>query len=675
MTSLLASPDTPNPDLTATVTLPREPAPEPSLLAPDSLYYARPDSSPPASEPSAPPSDSPPSAPELLAPDSPPALSAPAPEPSLLAPNSLFYARPDDSPSAPESSAPSPAEPALFAPDSLFYASPQADPAPAPEASLLSPTSLFYAPPDRTPPPPSTAAEPVFAPDSLYYAATHRAPIAPAEPPSASNPEPAPATDPPHAPAMPAAPEPVRLASEPSGPIAAVEPSIPLTEPAPAPAAPSAADPSAAAPPRPPIVGSLPTASASPPNPSPTIRRTPDPVLVTSQPHDPTAADRRARLVLHHASEPGDALLCRLIARFGAPTVASAILSGSAADLLPADEEESASDRAALIGRANTLQTRCYRADPDADLAVAAKTGARYVIPADEDWPTALNDLGDAAPLGMWFLGSADLVAASKRGVSIVGARIATGYGMHVAGELAAGLAERGWAVISGAARGIDGAAHRGALAARGVTVAALACGIDLVYPAGHEALIGAIASDGLVLSELPPGTSVSRFRFLDRNRVIAALGLGTVVVEAAARSGSLVTARLADGLGRPVLAIPGPVTSEASEGTHQLIRDGALLITHAAEVIEHLGDLGADLADPSTAARTSSRRPRDSLDPVAARVLDALPVAGRGTLDTVEAALAAGLEPRAVRAALGRLTAAGWVDRDERGWCARLIL
>ena len=411
--------------------------------------------------------------------------------------------------------------------------------------------------------------------------------------------------------------------------IAAAEPSGPSPAHEPAPASSSAAEP-----PRPPTVACLTTSAAEPPGPpwdsepapspvsaaepphSPlTLRRTPDPVLVTSQPHDPTAADRRARLVLHHASEPGDALLCRLVARFGAPTVASAILSGSAADLLPAHEEESAADRAALISRANTLQTRCYRADPDADLAVAAKTGARYVIPADEHWPTALDDLGDAAPLGMWFLGSADLVAASKRGVSIVGARIATGYGMHVAGELAAGLAERGWAVISGAARGIDGAAHRGALAARGVTVAALACGIDLVYPAGHEALIGAIASDGLVLSELPPGTSVSRFRFLDRNRVIAALGLGTVVVEAAARSGSLVTARLADGLGRPVLAMPGPVTSEASEGTHQLIRDGALLVTRAAEVIEHLGDLGADLADPSTGSPhqlpPSSRLPR----------------------------------------------------------------
>ncbi|NUP53682.1 MAG: DNA-protecting protein DprA [Catenulispora sp.] len=393
--------------------------------------------------------------------------------------------------------------------------------------------------------------------------------------------------------------------------------------------------------------------------------------MATAASQDLTATDRRARLVLHHAAEPGDPLLCRLVARFGAPTVASALLAGSAADLLPADDEESATDRASLADRAHTLQTRCYRADPDADLAVAAKSGARYLIPADPEWPPALDDLGDTMPLGLWLRGDLDLVSATTRSVSIVGARIATGYGMHVAGELAAGLAERGWSVVSGAARGIDGAAHRGALAARGITAAVLACGIDLVYPAGHEALIGAIAADGLVVSELPPGTSVSRFRFLDRNRLIAALGRGTVVVEAAARSGSLVTARLADELGRPVLAVPGPVTSEASEGTHQLIRDGALLVTRAPEVIEQLGDLGTDLAEPAPWDRSASRRPRDALDPVAARVLDALPPEGRDALDTVEAALAAGLEPRVVHAALGRLSASGWVTRDERGWSA----
>ncbi|NUR61832.1 MAG: DNA-protecting protein DprA [Catenulispora sp.] len=399
------------------------------------------------------------------------------------------------------------------------------------------------------------------------------------------------------------------------------------------------------------------------------VSRIPEPVLVTAASQD--CVDRDARLVLHHAAEPGDPLLCRLVARFGAPKVVSAILAGSGADLLPADDEECAADRQSLADRAHTLQTRCYRADPDTDLATAAQAGARYVIPADPEWPPALDDLGDAMPLGLWLRGELGLAAAAARGASIVGARIATGYGMHVAGELAAGLAERGWSVVSGAARGIDGAAHRGALAARGITVAVLACGIDLVYPRGHEALIGAIAADGLVVSELPPGTSVSRFRFLDRNRLIAALGRGTVVVEAAARSGSLVTARLADELGRPVLAVPGPVTSEASEGTHQLIRDGALLVTRASEVIEQLGDLGTDLAEQTPWDRFRSRRPRDCLDPIAARVLDALPPEGRAALDTVEAALAAGLEPRVVHSALGRLSVSGWVVRDERGWSA----
>jgi DNA processing protein len=578
MTSLIATPDAqnPNPDLSATVTLPRYSGPEP----------------PAAPEPAPPPQRSP------LAQEQGPSIR----EPSLLAPDSLFYKTPSVQPSS----------------DPVPSTAPEPDPA-IPESSLLAPTSLYYAPADRTPTTDvAPAAERLLAPNSLFYAAANGSPSTAPEPPAGSS---------------------DHEFNEPSANPEPPAPSIP--EPTPQ---------------------------------SPTARRAPEPVLVTTAPHDPTAADRGARLILHHASEPGDALLCRLVARFGAPTVASALLSGSAADLLSSQDEESAGDRAALISRAHTLQTRCYRADPDADLAVGEKTGARYVIPSDPEWPVALDDLGDAVPLGMWFLGTADLVAASRRAVSIVGARIATSYGIHVAGELAAGMAERGWAVISGAARGIDGAAHRGALAARGVTVAALACGIDLVYPAGHEALIGAIASDGLVVSELPPGTSVSRFRFLDRNRVIAALGLGTLVVEAAARSGSLVTARLADELGRPVLAVPGPVTSEASEGTHQLIRDGALLVTRAAEVIEQLGELGADLAEPTVAARASSRRPRDSLDPIAARVLDALPVAGRGALDTVEAALAAGLEPRAVHAALGRLTAAGWVEREERGWCARLL-
>ena len=402
--------------------------------------------------------------------------------------------------------------------------------------------------------------------------------------------------------------------------------------------------------------------------------------LVPEPPADPAADERRARLVLHHAADAGDPLICRLVRRFGASLVAEALVAGNAPDLY--HPHESSADINSLISRSHTLQVRCSRADPDADLAAAAAVGARYLVPADEGWPEQLADLGDTAPLGLWMIGPAELSAQRVRSVAVVGARNATGYGMHIAGELAVGLAERGWTVVSGAARGIDGAAHRGALAARGPTVAVLACGVDLVYPLGHEALLSAIATDGAVVSELPPGTTVSRYRFLDRNRLIAGLAHGTVVVEAAARSGSLVTARLADEIGRPVLAVPGPVTSEASQGTHQLIRDGALLVTRAAEIIEHLGDFGSDLAEPEPgswpepgtngAPAPPAKRPHDDLDPVAARLLDVLPLAGKGALDASEAALAAGIDSRTALAALGRLSIRGLVDRGEHGWFAQ---
>lgn len=387
---------------------------------------------------------------------------------------------------------------------------------------------------------------------------------------------------------------------------------------------------------------------------------------------DSAVSERAARLVLHHAAEPGDTLIGRLVDAFGAEPVASALCDGSGPDLFPwPPPDEYAADRASLVNRSRTLRIRCERADPNADLAIAAAVGARYSIPGDVDWPEQVADLGETAPLGLWLRGPADLRASVNRSVSIVGARTATDYGMHVAAELAVGLAERRWLVVSGAAIGIDGAAHRGALAGRGLTAAVLACGIDQVYPLCHDALLRAIADEGVIVSELPPRTTVSRFRFLDRNRLIAALGRGTVVVEAAARSGSLVTARLADELGRPVLAVPGPVTSEMSLGTHHLIRDGgAILVTRADEIAEHLGELGTDLAIPPQ----GRARPRDGLDPVAARVLEVLPPAGRGTSDVLEAAVEAGIEPRQAHAALGRLAAAGFADRDGDGWFAKRV-
>jgi DNA processing protein len=190
----------------------------------------------------------------------------------------------------------------------------------------------------------------------------------------------------------------------------------------------------------------------------------------------------------------------------------------------------------------------------------------------------------------LWVRGAKRLGKAAGRSVSIIGSRAASAYGMSVAGDIASAVARRGWTVVSGAAYGIDGAAHRGALAADGATVAVLACGVDRAYPAGHADLIDAIGQTGVIVSEQPPGRSVSRTRFLDRNRIIAALSAGTVVVEAGHISGSMHAARDAAELGRPLMAVPGPVTSAASGGCHLLIRNGdAVLVTCGSDVIEAL--------------------------------------------------------------------------------------
>ena len=205
-----------------------------------------------------------------------------------------------------------------------------------------------------------------------------------------------------------------------------------------------------------------------------------------------------------------------------------------------------------------------------------------------------------------------------------MGSRSATTYGGSVAGEIAGALARESWTVVSGAAFGIDQAAHRGALASRGPTVAVLACGADRAYPSAHRSLIDYIADVGLVVSEAAPGCAPTRIRFLARNRLIAALARGTVVVEAAVRSGALNTASWAAGLGRAVMGVPGPVTSAPSAGVHQLIRArDAVLVTSGEEVLEVVGPMGSyALSDPREA-----EQPRDRLTPRERQVLDAVPL------------------------------------------------
>jgi DNA processing protein len=269
-----------------------------------------------------------------------------------------------------------------------------------------------------------------------------------------------------------------------------------------------------------------------------------------------------------------------------------------------------------------------------------------------------------APPLALWVRGPGNAAELCDQSAALVGARAATGYGQHVATEFGAGLATAGFTVVSGAAIGIDGAAHRGALAAGGPTVAVLACGSDRSYPAAHEALLERIAATGLVVSEYPPASVPARHRFLVRNRLIAALAGGTVVVEAALRSGAQRTAADARALGRPVMAVPGPVTSGQSAGCHRLVREGAVLVTRIEEVLEEVGRIGVHLAEEPAG---SAARPTDGLGPAAVLVYDALPA--RAARGVAWLAMEAGLPPGAVRTALAELSGRGLVEHGVGRW------
>lgn len=306
------------------------------------------------------------------------------------------------------------------------------------------------------------------------------------------------------------------------------------------------------------------------------------------------------------------------------------------------------------------------------DLDALDRRGGRLVTRGDDEWPvlafaalrgTALRDKPQARPpLALWVLGPARLDEVAERSAAIVGTRAATAYGEHVAAELSAGLAEHDVSVISGGAYGIDGAAHRATLSTDGVTVAVLAGGVDVPYPAGHSSLLHRIANTGLVVSEYPPGVRPARHRFLTRNRLVAALGNATVVVEAGIRSGAANTAAWARSLGRVVCAVPGPVTSAASVGCHVLLRAGAELVTRADEVREIVGRSG-ELADEP--ARPTGML--DALTEIELQVYEALP--GRGARTTDEIAVAAGLPPAGVLGPLAMLEIAGLAQRHDGRW------
>ena len=229
-------------------------------------------------------------------------------------------------------------------------------------------------------------------------------------------------------------------------------------------------------------------------------------------------------------------------------------------------------------------------ANSDELLTKVSETGSIFLTPEDSDWPQTLSDLA-APPIALVVKGDPKLLTGDS--LAIVGTRNPTQYGVRIAQDFAAGFVDREWSIISGGAYGIDAAAHKGALVAEGVTVAVIASGIDVIYPAGNARLFAEIAELGCLVSEVPPGAPAIPSRFLTRNRLIAALSNATLVVEAAFRSGSLRTARDAAELMRPVMAIPGPITSPVSEGCHRLIGERAAeIVTSVADAVEFLSPM-----------------------------------------------------------------------------------
>jgi len=280
-----------------------------------------------------------------------------------------------------------------------------------------------------------------------------------------------------------------------------------------------------------------------------------------------------ARLVLFSAIEGGQVFWCREIEEKGAVDVYARLIS----------EGYDLKKYAKVIAKAQSADLKAIKKQ-------ISLSGAIFMTPVSDEWPNCLNDLA-AIPIGLVVKG--DVAALSQRSLAIVGTRNPTSYGMRIAGDFAAGFVDREWNIISGGAYGIDSAAHKGALIAEGQTVAVLATGVDVAYPSGNVRLFAEIVDNGALVSEVLPGAHAIPVRFLNRNRIIAALSQATLVVEAAFRSGSLRTARDAAELLRPVMAIPGPINAPTSEGCHRLIGERAAeIVTSVSDAIELISAL-----------------------------------------------------------------------------------
>lgn len=340
------------------------------------------------------------------------------------------------------------------------------------------------------------------------------------------------------------------------------------------------------------------------------------------------------------------------------------------------------------------------------DLATLQRLGGRLLVPEDPDWPPALQDLELAEPIALWCRGGPLTIPVQGRCIAVVGSRDSTSYGANVTAEISHSLVQRHFTVVSGGAYGIDAHAHRGALAAAASgsphdpaspmrpgaagpcgssadtaggtagrtaanaqppTIAVMAGGVDRFYPSGNEDLLRTIAERGLVVAEVPPGSNPTRYRFLQRNRLIAALCQATVVVEARWRSGALNTARHAEMLSRVVGAVPGSVYSANSAGCHRLMREGsAVCVTDAADVAELAGAAGEHLGEEPEAAPAL----HDGLGTSDLLLLDALPLRTATTVEKL--CVVAGLSAATVMSGLGRLESLGLAERAGGGWMRR---
>lgn len=385
-------------------------------------------------------------------------------------------------------------------------------------------------------------------------------------------------------------------------------------------------------------------------------------------------AERLSRAALARLMEPQDAAGLALVQVCGAVD-AFRIATGQVSAGPELEQEVTAlladsGSATSWAGMATSLkrwQPRIPDLAPERDLATMARLGGRLIIPSDEWWPVQLADLGLQEPLCLWWRGQKQPLPGADKCIALVGSRDSTSYGASVTGDIAYSLAQRGFTVVSGGAYGIDAHAHRAALAGASSavpTIAVMAGGVDRFYPSGNEDLLRAVCNQGAVIAEVPPGSAPTRYRFLQRNRLIAALSAVTVVVEARWRSGALNTAHHAETLGRAVGAVPGSVHSANSAGCHRLLRDGgAVCVTDAAEIAELAAPSGTGLPQP----RQVGAEVQDGLTLEDLILLDALPL--RSTTSVEKLCSVAGLSQESVRAGLGRLGLLGLAVSEGGSW------